>query len=1667
MEDDRYVSAWEVARAFGPLPSWRGREARHLAARLARWLGSPRQGSVLHLLNARAHPDDPEAFATGILIRLSRRGPMEMLPQVENRLRGETTDAVRENLLATKSWMLAQLHDFSAAHRALEEAMTLGTPSARTHMMRSRVLEIEDRYAEACTSAREAVCLHPHGAPEILQLQDCLVHLGQDDEAIALLKREHNRGELGAYAERLVNIFSERENAREALHFLDEHDRLHPLLDASGKHWSNRRRADLLYLAGDFDGCLRCCDLVGKGYHHAIAARMRRPGALSCERRRLEVPFVRQHESTCAPATLAALAAYWNRPIDHLSIAEAICYDGTPWHKERSWAEANGFLTAEFRLTHDVLTALIDRGIPFTLTTEAVTSSHLQACIGYDDRQGTALLRDPTERHFGEILLEGLLDDHPVQGPRCMLMIPHEEAERLAGVTLPDAAAYDGLHDVSRALDAHDRASARAALESMPEHHPLTLWAELRLAGYDRNPVLEVRCCDTLCQRFPENAPLRYARLCALQRMRDGAGEKQMLRAELLRGHCDAVYYSEMGDLLARDARQLPMAEYYLRKAVRLRRRTAQVYSSAAFCHWKNRRFEESARHRRVASCLSPSWEPYAAAYAEACRVVARPTDGEDFLRRRVESLGRKNAGPWLTLAQELEAQRRTNEAITVLNEGLTVRPDDGELMMGAGRLLSGWGEQTRAEMLIAQARGKVREADWHKETASLRMFFGKREEAILHWKEVLRLQPHSLEAHRALARLLAEEGDTAQAVAYLEEATARHPHMPALWALRSEWERFLGAEGAIRCLEKTLDLDPDDSWALQELARQKMRHGDGEGALEAGRESLSRAPRSPAAHETLAGIYEDLSRWAEARQSFEEAIRLDIDFTWSSRGLLRVSPDPSLKRAALTFIQGEMTRQVSDGSIVPEYRDMAYPYFDPQDLLEQLRGFCQERPDLWQTWAARGEQARDMDLPDEAMLCAEEMIRRFPLLPRSWMEKAQTHHALGAYEEEVEMLRNAVNLSPAWGWAARQLSDALERLGRYDEAQAVLERNLHHEPLAGASHGYLADLLWKRDRRAEAFAALMRGMQKCPSYNWGWSTLANWALELKRTDEVIHLRDQHHPSRAHLVNWWLLSVDIFTDWGRSEEGLRLIETGLTRHPGAGDLFERKAALLAELGHFEDALKACAEGLQANPDSRTLPGREAFILMQSGKPQEAIRRMSALVEAHPDYLWAIRQLTGWLRDRGRWEEVRDLSRKWIRQDPRSPYAFGHLAEAQKSLSQPSEAAKAFEKAFALDPEYAYAGRNLLSYQIEQGRLDAAAETLQTLEHFVSSADILTDAIELAIARKDRTEAVRRAREVLAHEDTSVSLLNWTRDLFQKAGWVGEWGKMLEAAASKETPPKKPVLEAWIRSLPGWNRLNQGTRRLDALRTNHEDLAAAGWVALLDAIDAKAHARTLKGWIRKHRSWFRSRSDLWSAVGCALTNAEVYKTAAGWFEDWERRGTDIPCAALFDCGVAFQHTRGWQAAGRVRDIALQRFPSHSLAPSLRAMVTLQTALVAGVDAARSLGAEVEVPKLSRHYGHCFALYQSLEAAADGDEATAKARYQRARENLDQGVHDPGLAGLFDDTARKLADLVPWAHGRDTAIKKSWGRYRSNPTAKRLFWWTLVLLIYLVLILLGSL
>ena len=146
---------------------------------------------------------------------------------------------------------------------------------------------------------------------------------------------------------------------------------LTPMADKYTKKWLACRRSDAAYYCGDIDSALKFAKEVEDiPFFKELATRLADPAILESRKRVvLPVGFVRQHHMTCAPATLSALSRFWSMPAAHLEIAEKICYDGTPAHSERGWAEQAGYIPREFTVTWDSARTLLDLGIPFTLTT--------------------------------------------------------------------------------------------------------------------------------------------------------------------------------------------------------------------------------------------------------------------------------------------------------------------------------------------------------------------------------------------------------------------------------------------------------------------------------------------------------------------------------------------------------------------------------------------------------------------------------------------------------------------------------------------------------------------------------------------------------------------------------------------------------------------------------------------------------------------------------------------------------------------------------------------------------------------------------------------------------------------------------------------------------------------------------------------------------------------------------------------------------------------------------------------------------------------------------------------------------------------------------------------------------------------------------------------------
>ena len=1642
----RPLDGWEAANATRiPLKKWPAGKARRKASALAGSLGSRRLSNALDWLNWREHREEPAYYHQALFSRAGVISGHRLIPEIDEFLKSQSDIKAerKADLLGYQGRLFANLRDFTRAGERIKEALDLAPEVAWIHVEHSMILEMEDRYEDSLAASEEATRRRPYYRPSVLQKADVLVHLGRDDEALAVLHQAHDATQNAAFAGRLQAIYSEREDHEKGLWCLDEFENRSPMMEKSLVKWLAGRRADFHYMAGDLDKALEWCDKKGEGYQKTIAKNLRKDGARERKRVRLDVPFVRQHSMTCAPATLAALAAYWGRKFDHLEIAEAICHEGTPWHKERQWAEENGFLTREFRLTEESLHQLIDQGIPFTLTTQATTSAHLQACTGYDARTGSILLRDPTERHFGEMIFSSLVERHPLGGPRGMVLLPPDEQHRLQGVQLPDSAVFDAYHELLVALDGHDRWKIEAALSTLravASDHALCHEGEERVAFWLQDSPRQLDAINAQLRIAPDHQSTLLQKCSTLRRLDRWEELRSLLEDLVSRDDIDPIFYSELGELLMEDARELPRAEYYLRKAVRLRPSEGRTYESLARCRRKQQKHEETARLRRISSCLAAGFEPYARAYFDSCRILKRPDEGLEFLRQRAARFGAKDAGPWITLAECLNALNRSEEAVDTLQEAVRKRPDDGSLRLQAGSLIIGWAGKFRtlAQEWMEGSRGSVPELAWFRETAHSAAFLGDRKKAIRCWRSVLEIQPFAIDAWRGLARMIAEEEGEDGALRLLDQATEDHPDLPALWALKAEW--LAGTKrGPLDALNRLLELDPRSRWALRERSLRRLDSKDQEGAEADAREAIALDPWEAESHGTLAAVLKALDRMEEAKETLKQAIRLKVDYTYAAESLVGWAEDRSETTSAIKLIELEMRRQVSNGEIVPVYQDLAWSVIQPPPLLRKLQDFCKERPDLWQTWSARIRQALRMRLDGEALSAATSLTEAFPLLPRAWLALAEVHRLAGRHEDEEAAAAQACELSPGWDEAARCHALVLELLGRPEQAIEVLRRASQLDPLNGPNHGRLAEALRRNKHEQEAFEVLRSALSFCPNYHWGWETLATWAVADDRKEEVILDLREASGKHGHLPSWWITATDVWGALGETDEAIAAARQGLKIAPGNATLRDQLAHLLFSSERYEEALAVCEPQEGEESVSTNLQGRRAWILMHSGQPLKGVAAMKELVEREPDYSWGLGELAQWYDHREDWKNLRDLCMKWSRAST-DVRVLGYLGRAERALNNNSAAKKAFARAHALDPEYSFAARQLLDLQLIDNDLEDAATTLAHLQHYVGGPYVICDGIELDLKRSDSGGALRRADELLSCPEADFDCVQWAQTLFKNHQNLARWKRFLEEklkAGSVAAPGGLPV---FLSNLPENQQLRKIRKWIEREPVGSENRTAA-WLWWIQRLGTLRKTEELKKLSKSKGVELKKDGRLWHALGNSLLEVNASKEGAAWLADWQSRPNDVDCSTLINVsalldGCPGDHQHQWKQSAEVRKVAFRRFPDQAGSQAIRAGHALDLAASGKIEEARSILQDFELERAGSYYQAMGQLAHAVVAAASHDEDQSRAEYSKAISAIGQ-YDDLGTLRTRERAEQAIASHFAWAKGKPRKLRKRWG------------------------------
>ena len=330
-DQGRYVTAHRLAvERHGSLAGWRGGTAALVfGCRLAGNLGGDRLAHQLIVRARRRIGTDPEAtpadHANAALFHayrtIGRRGLLALRrflrrPGVQAAFKTGADAERRADILCLQAHVAAAFRDTDTAEIRWQEARILAPERPWTWCERASLLVSADRYPEALEAAQQSLRLHPWYRPAVQQAAQIQSLLGRDDEAAALLEAAltPNQGGLQspAVAAQLAVLYAELLRPRDVLGTLDRWEALSPLLEEGGRLWLASRRSEARLQLDDLPGSADAAEPLARTsfFYEKTVPRLRDPERQAARRVALAVPFVRQHERTCAPATLAALTRF-------------------------------------------------------------------------------------------------------------------------------------------------------------------------------------------------------------------------------------------------------------------------------------------------------------------------------------------------------------------------------------------------------------------------------------------------------------------------------------------------------------------------------------------------------------------------------------------------------------------------------------------------------------------------------------------------------------------------------------------------------------------------------------------------------------------------------------------------------------------------------------------------------------------------------------------------------------------------------------------------------------------------------------------------------------------------------------------------------------------------------------------------------------------------------------------------------------------------------------------------------------------------------------------------------------------------------------------------------------------------------------------------------------
>ena len=428
----------------------------------------------------------------------------------------------------------------------------------------------------------------------------------------------------------------------------------------------------------------------------------------------------------------------------------------------------------------------------------------------------------------------------------------------------------------------------------------------------------------------------------------------------------------------------------------------------------------------------------------------------------------------------------------------------------------------------------------------------GQVNEAVVHFRSALAIQPDAANVLANLGGALLESGRAAEAVAPLQKALTIQPSS-------AQAHNTLGAallqqgriDEAIAHFQAALNIQPGSAQVRNNLGNALLQQGRVNEAIADCQQAVELQPGLGSARQNLGGALLQAGRVDEAVAQLRRALELEPKLAGAHESLGNALLRKGQVNEAIAQLQEAVKLQPG---LASAHHNLANAFFQAGQVDEAIAQF------------------------QAALAIQPDFAGAHNGLGNALLRKCQVAESLAHF-------RTAATIQPGFVEAQLSLANALLQTGQMDEAIAHFQKVLELQPDQAGAHNNLANALLSKGQVDSAIAHFQRALSLQPNLAEAHNGLANALLQKGRAEEAV----KHYqaalavlPSHPRLLSnlAWVLATSPQAGVRNGPRAVELAEQA-GRVSGGNDpsILSTLAAAYAEAGRFPEAMvtaqKAC------------------------------------------------------------------------------------------------------------------------------------------------------------------------------------------------------------------------------------------------------------------------------------------------------------------------------------------------------------------------------------------------------------------------------------------------------------------------------------------------------------